>query len=200
MVTAGLAAPVLVLNRVYQPVRITTARQAFEMLFMGRARALDESSEPHDFAGWAGLALGPADDSIGTTLGPLRVPRILLLSHYARVPRTIVRLSRRNVFHRDGHTCQYCLRTLPVRELNVDHVIPRSRGGPSTWENLVTSCRPCNFRKGGRLPQECGMVPHRPPRPPRWSTAVQLFCTRRRFAEWEPFLASGIAAPAAAGR
>lgn len=192
----GLHAPVLVLNRHYTPVRVTTARQAFEMLYQGRAHALTEGYEPHDFEAWALLAPRPRDEHVGTPSGPLRVPRLVLLSTYDRVPQAPVRLSRRNVFLRDGYCCQYCGTRPPTRELNLDHVVPRSRGGGSTWENLVTSCRPCNLRKGRALPSECGMEPATPPRRPRWSAAIQLEIAPRRFDEWEPFLVGTM--PAAA--
>ncbi|MCS6799015.1 MAG: HNH endonuclease [Myxococcota bacterium] len=184
----GLRAPVLVLNRFYQPVRVTSARQAFEMLYMGRARVVAEDFVQLDFAAWLRTAPREGDECIGTVRGPVRVPRVLVLVAYDRVPRVTVRLSRRNVFLRDGHTCQYCGARPPVRELNLDHVVPRSRGGRSTWDNLVTSCRACNLRKGGSMPHECGMQPLRPPIRPRWSAAVQLEAAPRRFAEWEPFL------------
>ena len=90
---------------------------------------------------------------------------------------------------RDEYTCQYCGSRPGVKELNLDHVQPRSRGGRSTWENLVTSCRQCNLKKGRSTPAEAGMrLPKRPVRP-SWSLALSLAAQRRRFVEWEPFLA-----------
>lgn len=160
------------------------------MMYLGRARALDAAFEPRDFRDWAATVPADGDECIGTLGGPIRVPRVLLLSTYNRVPRAAVRLSRRNVFLRDDHTCQYCGRKSHVRDLNLDHVIPRSRGGGSTWDNLVTSCRDCNLRKGGATPDECGMELGRKPLRPAWMVAVQLEVAPRRFAEWEPFLAT----------
>lgn len=189
----GLSAPVLVLNRSFQPVRVTTARVAFTMLYLGRARALDAAFEPHDFETWAAMrplasVVDREDEWIGTPRGEVRIPRVLLLATYNRVPRAAVRLSRRNVFLRDGYTCQYCGVSPHPRELNLDHVMPRSRGGRSSWENLVTSCRLCNLRKGGSTPEECGMLLRREPVRPTWNAAVQLAAAPRRFREWEPFL------------
>ncbi|MCG8557453.1 MAG: HNH endonuclease [Proteobacteria bacterium] len=183
-----LGAPVLVLNRNYQPVRITTARRAFTMLFGGTAWALDAQYEPYDFDAWS--ARPPRGDSavVGTSSGPLCVPRLLLLLRYSRLPVGRVRLSRRNVFLRDDHTCQYCGRRLVAASLNLDHVTPRSRGGLSSWENLVTSCRPCNLRKGCALPEEAGMRLRDKPTRPRWTAAVQVAALARGFVEWEPFL------------
>lgn len=184
----SLAVPVLVLNRSYQPIRITTARDAFGLLYGGRARAVDEDFEHHDFERWRNVRPRRGDDIVGTPGGPVRVPRVLMVLGYSRVPRTTVRLSRRNLFLRDAHTCQYCARTLPPRDLNLDHVVPRSRGGRSTWENLVTSCRDCNLRKGGQVLDESGMRLRRRPFRPNWNFVVQLQSSGRRFGEWEPFL------------
>ena len=106
------------------------------------------------------------------------VPRVVQLVTYDRMPRSAVRLTRRNIFLRDGHTCQYCARRATPRELNLDHVMPRSRGGPMTWENVVCSCRVCNLRKGGRLAHDIGMHPSvRPHRP----TTFQLQEQGRKF-------------------
>ena len=186
----GLAAPVLVLNRNFAPVRITTARHAFTLLFLGRARALDARFEPHGWDDWAGAKPEPDDETVGTMRGPIRVPRVLLLVSYGRVPSAPLRLSRRNIFLRDSFTCQYCGERPHVRELNLDHVLPKSRGGKSTWDNLVTSCRECNLKKGFKLPDECGMVLRARPARPGWSTALRMAAPSQRYPEWGPFLGS----------
>lgn len=192
----GLRSPVLVLNRSYQPVRITDARNGFSMLYLGRARALDATYEPHDFAEWIDREPSADDESIGTPRGAICVPRVLLLNEFSRVPRAVLRLSRRHVYMRDEYTCQYCGRRPGVKELNLDHVLPRSRGGRSTWENLVTSCRQCNLKKGRSMPEEADMQLRKRPLRPSWSLALSLAAQRRRFVEWEPFLAE--VAPAGA--
>lgn len=188
----GLSAPVLVLNRTFQPVRITNARQAFVMLYMGRAQALDASFEAFDFHQWAKRPPSnvddPVDETIGTTAGLIRVPRLVVLTSHVRTMRPKARLSRRGVFLRDAYTCQYCGQAPAVRDLNLDHVMPKSRGGGATWENLVTSCRPCNLRKGHSTPEECGMPLRRKPTRPRWNAVVELELSPRHYLEWEPFL------------
>lgn len=160
------------------------------MLYAGNARALDAAYDAHDFVSWRGLPLMSEadDDVIGTSSGLLRIPRVLLLVRYGRVPRATLRLSRRNVFLRDDYTCQYCGRSPAVSDLNLDHVTPRSRGGPATWENLVTSCRQCNLSKGSATPEEAGMALRKKPICPAWTASTQLATARRRFHEWEPFL------------
>ncbi|HHH28132.1 MAG TPA: HNH endonuclease [Polyangiaceae bacterium] len=184
----GLDSPVLVLNQGYRPVRITEARNGLAMLYLGRARALDATFEPFTFEAWCKRPPSPTDEAIGTPRGPICVPRVLLLEHYSRVPRAPLRLSRRHVYLRDNYTCQYCGRMPGLKELNLDHVHPRSRGGRSTWENLVTSCRPCNLGKGGATPEEANMRLRKPPVRPGWSLALTLAASRRRFVEWEPFI------------
>ena len=111
---------------------------------------------------------------------------------YDRAPRVVVRLTRRNLMLRDQHQCQYCGKRPGPRELNVDHVVPRSRGGRDSWENLVVSCRLCNLKKGRRTPSEAGMALLRAPQRPRWSpTAHLLMAVREAYTEWQPFLKAG---------
>ncbi|MFO0755623.1 MAG: HNH endonuclease [Byssovorax sp.] len=187
-----LELPVLVVNRLFQPLQVTSARRAFLLLFGGAALALDESGDLHDFSAWRKLPVRAEDDLLPIVDGSLRVPRVLHLRRYERVRRPPIRLSRKNVMLRDAHQCQYCARTPLVRELNIDHVMPRSRGGGDTWENLVTACRVCNLRKGRRTPEEAGMRLLRTPAPPRWSAAAQILMgTPRPFDEWVPFLKAG---------
>lgn len=184
-----LSKPVLVLNRVFQPVQLTTAKRAFVLLFGGAAHALDEGGEEYDFDVWRSLPVRDDDDALPIIGGRLRVPRVLHLHRYDRTPRATVRLTRRNLMFRDGHQCQYCLKQPPLRELNIDHVLPRSRGGDDTWENLVTACRVCNLRKGWRTPEEANMRLARRPFRPKWSMTAQiLLASATKYREWEPFL------------
>lgn len=187
-----LGLPVLVVNRFFQPVQITSARRAFLLLFGGAALAIDDAGEMHDFPAWRSLPVRTQDDGLPVVGGALRVPRVLHLRRYDRTRRPIVRLSRKNVMLRDAHQCQYCGRRPPVRDLNIDHVLPRSRGGADTWENLVTACRVCNLRKGWKTPEEAMMRLLRLPAPPRWSATMQILMgSPSPFEEWAPFLKAG---------
>lgn len=184
-----LSLPVLVLNKHFQPVQLTTVKRAFVLLYGGAALALDEAGEPYDFDLWRTLPVRDDDDVVPIVGGALRVPRVVHLSSYDRTPRLTVRLTRRNLMFRDAHQCQYCGKRPPLRDLNIDHVIPRSRGGADTWENLVTACRICNLKKGWKLPDEAGMRLARRPFRPKWTMSAQILLgTRSRFKEWEPFL------------
>jgi len=187
--TSALSAPVLLLNRHYAPVSVTTARRGMVLLFGGSAVALDEDGAAHDFTKWRALPVRETDDRLPIVGGLLRVPRVLHLLRYDRAPRFGVRLTRRNLLLRDAYRCQYCGEEPGVRELNVDHVMPRSRGGRDTWDNLVISCRECNLRKGKHTPDEAGMQLLRKPVKPGWSTAAHIVLTTRApFTEWHPFL------------
>lgn len=185
-----LSTQVLVVNRHLQAVHITTAKRAFVLMWTDVARALDVAWVAHDFESWSQLAAEDGATSLGTSRGPIRIPRVVQLVHFDRMPRSTIRLTRRNIFLRDGHTCQYCGRRATTRELNLDHVHPRSRGGPMSWENVVCSCRPCNLRKGGRTPAEANMRLLRKPIRPRWSPILALAFSPGRPKEWEPFLAN----------
>jgi 5-methylcytosine-specific restriction endonuclease McrA len=191
-VTDVLSARVLVLNRFYQPVQLTSARRAFVLLYGGAAMAVDEIGDSYDFMAWREVPVREGDDALPVVGGALRVPRVVHLHRYDRSPRLTIRLTRRNLMLRDGHQCQYCAKKPPLRELNIDHILPRSRGGMDTWENLVTACRICNLRKGWRTPDEASMRLLRPPVRPRWSTTAQILHEAREpFKEWEPFLKAG---------
>jgi len=179
---------VLVLNRSYLPVHVTVVRRALSLLYQGIAQAVDDELRTFDFASWADLAAD--EDSIGTVDKAIRVPRVILLQYYDRVPRRYVRFSRFNIYARDQNRCQYCGRQFPRAELNLDHVVPRMKGGTSVWENVVCSCHRCNRIKGGRTPTEAGMRLIRQPRRPQWTPFMTEAFSLRRYKEWLPFLSA----------
>jgi 5-methylcytosine-specific restriction endonuclease McrA len=187
--TDVLSLPVLVLNRFLQPIQVTNCRRAFILLYGGVAHAVDEAGDAFDFELWRTLPVREEDDAIPIVGGSLRVPRVVHLLRYDRTPRVTVRLTRRNLMFRDAHQCQYCGKRPPLRELNIDHVLPRSRGGDDSWENLVTACRICNLRKGWKTPEEANMRLARKPFRPKWSMTAQILLGQgNKYREWEPFL------------
>ena len=135
---------VLVLNASYEPLNITTWRRAVVMVLKGKAEGLEHDPDRRI-----------REDTL--------LPTVIRLRHFVRVPYKQLPLTRRNLFHRDGHRCQYC--GASAEQLSVDHVVPRSRGGLDTWENVTTACLPCNVRKGNRTPREAAMPLAREPRP-----------------------------------
>jgi 5-methylcytosine-specific restriction endonuclease McrA len=160
---------VLVLNASYEPLNVTTVRRAHVLVFKGKAEVIEELEEP----------LRSSTDTYPR-------PHVIRLVQYVRVPRTLQRkISRRALFARDGWRCVYCGDT--GGRLTLDHVVPRSRGGESVWENVVTSCAPCNMRKGNRLPEEVSMSLRAAPRPPAPVLFIHL-ATPRIPNRWQPYL------------
>jgi len=183
-----LNSSVLVLNRSYLPIHVTNVKRAFALIYQGIARAVDEQYQTFDFETWAQLAVAREAEAIGTPRGPMRVPRVIVLVGFDRVPRRHVRFSRINIFARDGFICQYCGQRPARSELNLDHVVPRALGGRSTWENVVCSCVECNRRKGGRTPEQAGLRLRRLPLRPRWTPLTNLMLSSVRYREWRPYL------------
>src|SRR5205814_8451709 len=142
-----LHAPVLVLNASYEAINICAARRALVLVLKGVAITEEENGHHLHSARFA-----------------MRLPSVIRLLEYRRIPHQTRALSRKNILLRDRNSCQYCGVVLPSCELTLDHVNPRSRGGLSTWENLVACCHPCNRKKGNQLPHEANMKPTREPR------------------------------------
>ena len=153
---------VLVLNRLWQAVNVCSARRALTLLFEGHAQVVldnaDGSFETYNFSQWHDFSnQAPHPESIHTVSFRIRVPRVILLCFFDRMPKKEVKFTRHNIFERDHNTCQYCGKVFDRRDLNLDHVIPRDRGGPTTWENIVCSCIKCNTKKANRTPPEAGL-------------------------------------------
>jgi 5-methylcytosine-specific restriction endonuclease McrA len=183
-----LNASVLVLNHSFIPIHVTSVRRAFSLVYQESARVVNERYETFDFASWAGQRVNGDTPAIGTPRGAIGLPRVIVLQSYDRIPKRHVRYSRVNVFARDGFTCQYCGRAPHRSELNLDHVIPRSLGGKTTWENVVCSCVDCNRRKGGRTPHQARLRLIRRPARPRWTPLMNSVVSSARHKEWRPFL------------
>ena len=164
---------VLVLNSTYEPVNVCSTRRAVVLLLKEKAEVVETGR-----------------DLIRSERATLVAPVVIRLRSYVRLPRAEKRrLSRRAILARDGFRCQYCG---SARHLTIDHVVPRSRGGPNSWENVVTSCAPCNVRKGACLPSEVGMSPSRKPRPPMPGDFV-LASNRAVPDAWLPYLEFAVA-------
>lgn len=185
-----LGSNVLVLNRCYQPVNITTVRRAFSLLYQGIAKAIDAQYRTFDFESWAELSSHVHQDPVIRTVNrSFLIPRVIILQVFERVPQQRIRFSRQNIYLRDNSTCQYCGKKKPLTELNLDHVIPKSQGGQSTWENIVCSCIKCNLHKGGRTPKEAHMKLLTHPRQPRWSPfSGPISRDPVAYRAWKPFL------------
>jgi 5-methylcytosine-specific restriction endonuclease McrA len=145
------------------------------MVYQETARfILPETYETFDFDSWADLKLVEGETCIRTVHLGIKVPEVILLRFYDRVPRREVPFSRRNIYRRDGYVCQYCRGRPGSRELSIDHIVPKSRGGKTTWQNCVLACTDCNARKANRTLDAAGMRLIRPPRRPRWPTELTI--------------------------
>jgi 5-methylcytosine-specific restriction endonuclease McrA len=160
---------VLVLNASYEPLNVTTVRRAHVLVFKGKAEVIEELDRP-----------------LTSASSTYPWPHVIRLVQYVRVPRTVQRkISRRALFARDGWTCVYCGTT--SGRLTLDHVVPRSRGGESIWENVVTACAPCNLRKGDRLLTEAMMELKHPPKAPTPALFIKLAAPTIP-SGWTPYL------------
>jgi 5-methylcytosine-specific restriction endonuclease McrA len=162
-----LQRPTLILNRNWQPVRVATVARALVLLWNEAARVVDPADfQQYTWADWAKFKPRDGELFVQAVRFRLRVPEVLTLIRYDRIPVAAVAFTRRNIFKRDRFTCQYCGLQPGTEELTIDHVVPRSQGGASTWSNCVLACVACNKRKADRNPQQAGMrlrkVPHRP--------------------------------------
>lgn len=181
-------ANVLVLNKSFLPVQITTVRRAFCLLYAGIAKAVNSQYETFDYESWHQLSIEGRDETIGLVDRVIKVPRVILLTAYDRVPKRRVRFSRHNIFARDKNTCQYCGKKFPRADLNLDHVIPRSQGGSSSWGNVVCSCHQCNRKKGGKTPEQARIKLISLPKRPAWTPPFNVSLQEIMRKEWVPFL------------
>lgn len=178
---------VLVLNRLFQAIQVTTVRRAAVLLFKGQVRAVASDYSTYDFENWQDVPVQPHHFVISTPSRKIRIPDVIQLLTFEKMPRQDVKFSRGNIYLRDGNRCQYCGRKFSTSELSLDHVIPLSRGGKSTWENVVCACLPCNVRKGNKLLAESGIHPIRRPEKPKWHPLQRMI--GREFPEtWKNFL------------
>lgn len=183
-----LGSHVLVLNSAYFPVHVTTLKRAVCMLYQGIARAVGTDYRTFTFDHWVRQDVDDHRDVMGLVGFRIRIPRVVLLVTYDRVPRRGLRFSRRNILLRDKFQCQYCRHQFASDALNLDHVIPRTQGGRTTWENVVASCHPCNRHKGGRTPEEASMRLCRRPYRPTSLPFIEFGLRRQLYQEWRPFL------------
>jgi 5-methylcytosine-specific restriction endonuclease McrA len=193
----SLSASVLVLNRQYMPVHVINVRRAFGLLLRSLAEVIhieDGQYGNYDFDSWREISdlkaefKEPHEDWVRSVNFEIQVPRVIRLLFYDRVPRQTVRLNRRNIFARDGNLCQYCGKRFPTSELSLDHVLPRSRGGETTWQNMVCACVACNVKKGGRTPQEARMKLFRKPVRPKRSPVLAIKLGNPKYESWKTFL------------
>jgi len=195
-----LTSRVLVLNKNYSPIAITTAMDAFTKLFNDIAEVVtveDGSYSSHDLSSWSELSEMKAefeelrdkyDEFANSPSITLVVPRVIRILTYDKVPPRRIRLTRRNVYARDNNTCQYCGDKFKTEDLNLDHVVPKAQGGTNTWENIVCSCIDCNSKKRDRTPKEAGMKLIKRPRVPKHNPTLRVHIGSPKYASWKNFI------------
>ena len=188
---------VLVLNRNWQAINIRTPADAFCQMATNAATALDielgddaaaHALRPVTWDEWITLPIRDGDNAVRTAHSIIRVPTVIVAVNFAKVPKKRPKLNARNIRERDGNRCQYTGRLLHPDEGNLDHVVPRSRGGLDTWENLVWSAKDVNQRKANRLPHEAGLRLLAVPRAPKELPVTAHLRNAHGVAEWKLFL------------
>lgn len=202
---SALSLSVLVLNRSFVAVHVVNVRRAIRLLFRQLAEVVHVEAgqyAAYSLESWRELSQFRAEfrDADGERQGAehddwvravgyeLQAPRVIRLTQCDRMPRQGLRFNRRNVFARDTNRCQYCGEQFPMSELSLDHVVPRSRGGTTTWENIVCACVKCNVRKGGRTPQEARMQLIRHPARPKRSPLLAIKLGNPKYESWKNFV------------
>jgi 5-methylcytosine-specific restriction endonuclease McrA len=202
VVAPALHCNVLVLNKFYQAIRVVNVRRAFSLLCKELAEVIhiETDAKGHSqwqnlaFEEWQELSLLKAEfepdeyDWIHTVRFQIAVPRIIRLLGYDKLPRQEVKFNRRNIYARDSSRCQYCGKKFPTTELSLDHVVPRSQGGRSTWDNIVCCCVKCNVKKGGRTPVQAHMHLISKPHKPKRSPVINIRLADERYWSWKQFL------------
>ncbi len=198
--TIALESSVLVLNKFFAAVHVVNAKRAFAMLCKESAEVVsidDGQYNSYDFTSWVDVSAFKAEyelpdeeryESIKTFSLEVRVPKIIRLVVYDKLPKATIKFNRKNIFARDKNKCQYCGKKVPTSELSLDHVIPRTQGGTSNWKNIVCACTNCNKHKGGRRPEEAGMKLICKPVKPNHCPLIQLKLGSNKYNSWKQFL------------
>lgn len=188
--------PCLVLNRNWQPVTFLPVQTAIVNAMRDMASVLDtENYLLVSFDEWAASGY-QSDRMIRTPNLQIPAPEVIVLKKYGERPPRKVTFTRSNLHRRDEWTCQYCGDALPERKLQIEHILPRSRGGPTSWENCVSACESCNSRKADQTPTEAGMKLRTTPAKPAWKLTLAIPRGQKLRPSWEPFIAKEVEAVA----
>lgn len=184
---------VLVLNRSFYAVQVTSWQRALTLVYLDHASVVDQEYRTYSFADWRELSALAQEHPAGYVTTPqftIAVPEVIALKLYDRLPATDVKFTRRNIYEHYRYRCCYCGKQCSTAELNLDHVIPRSRGGKTSWDNIVTSCIPCNLKKADKLPGEAGMRMLATPTKPNWRGNLALLARSplKMRTSWQRFI------------
>ena len=184
---------VLVLNKNWQAVGIKNPADTFAMLMTDAATGLDirglDYMVPLRWKDWVNLPIEDDDDFVQTINQKIKIPKVIILSRFDRVPKKRPRFSQKNIWIRDNFTCQYTGKKLRPGEGNIDHVVPRSKGGSTSWDNCVLACKQVNAKKADATPEEAGLKLLKKPEPPKELPVFHYITNKHNVKEWEIFLA-----------
>jgi 5-methylcytosine-specific restriction endonuclease McrA len=192
----------LVLNRSWLAVQICPVKRAINLLYQGHAKVVDQDYQSYDFEDWSEISQEMVECEPGEFIHSptlkVKIPRVIVLLLYDKLPQRKVSFSRKNIFERDGYQCQYCgikppskraaLRWMEDKALTFDHVVPKSRGGKTVWTNIVTACYDCNKKKSDRLPKELCWKLRKVPKQPGWHPTLNIPLKAVPHKEWASFL------------
>jgi 5-methylcytosine-specific restriction endonuclease McrA len=186
------SASVLILNRCWQAIHVKSAAEALSMMYVGNATGLDitgyDNMIPYKWENWVSLPFDEKSDYISTVRGQIKVPKVIVLCEYDKVPRRRPKFSSKAIWNRDEGICQYTGRKLTPNEANIDHILPRSKGGRTTWTNCVLSHKEVNHKKGNKTPEEAGLRLIRQPYEPRAVPTIFYINNHQNIPEWDIFL------------
>jgi 5-methylcytosine-specific restriction endonuclease McrA len=183
---------VLVLNKNWQAVGIKSPADTFAMLMTDTATGLDirglDYMVPLRWKDWVQLAIEDDDDFVQTVNQKIKIPKVIILSKFDKVPKKRPRFSQKNIWIRDNYTCQYTGKRLKPGEGNIDHIVPRSKGGSTSWDNCVLACKKINAKKADARPEEVGLKLLKKPEPPKELPVFHYITNRHGIKEWNLFL------------
>ena len=184
---------VLVLNKNWQAVGIKSPADTFAMLMTDAATGLDirgtDHMTPLRWSDWLELPVEEDDLFVQTVNRKIKIPKVIILSKFDKVPRKRPRFSQKNIWIRDNFTCQYTGKKLRPGEGNIDHIVPKSRGGSTDWSNCVLACKKVNAKKADATPEEVGLRLLKLPEPPKELPVYHYISNKHNIKEWEIFLA-----------
>jgi len=186
-----LSQGVLVLNKNWSAVHVCSVKRAISLVVQDMARVIASDYQIHDFQSWRELSAHVekhGNQFIHTPTFAILVPEVIILTGFNRMPPRTVKFNRRNIYMRDHYTCQYCGTRPSKEELTIDHIVPRSRGGKSTWENVVLACQRCNSRKGSLSVEESGMRLQRAAKRPHWMSTLRNTLRGPERPIWQKFV------------
>jgi len=181
----------LVLNKAWIPVHIISWRKGMSLIYQNNAHALDRDFIAYDFQNWLEFSTKNAHDyaKVHTVSMAIAVPEIIVLTKYDKLPTRDVKYSRENVYHRDHNKCMYCGVQFTIKEMTIDHIIPKSHGGRTTWDNVVAACKPCNNKKADRTPIQAGMKLIKQPKKPNWINPITSVRSKAHICvSWQKFM------------